>query len=510
MANERVIVVGAGPGGLAAAMLLARAGLEVHVFERRPTVGGRTTQVEAQGFKFDAGPTFFACPHVLQAIFGACGYDLHKEVTLVKLDPMYRFVFADRTELTCGPHAAEMERRIAALSPRDSGAFLKWVGANRQKLQRIMPAIRAACNDPQTRWSLKHWLARRAIAKGGTLRQEMRKHFKDPRIQAAFAAPPRYVGLSPFTCLPVLSVLSYLEYEYDLWHPIGGIGGISTVMARIAKELGAQFHLGESVREIIFDGRRAEGVVTRAGKQLADAVVVNADFAEFMLRRVPYHVRPTWSTDRLRDAMYSCSYFVMLLGIQGRYEHLTHHTIYIPRDFERNMEEMEVRHAYSEQPMFYVQNASLSDDTLAPPGMSTLVVQVPVTHRDPKIHWTHKRDMYRDLMLRKLELIGIERLQRRIRFEQVITPREWEKEFHLCNGAAHGLALCKGQILRDRPHNRFEDTERLYLVGCNTHPGAFLPGVYESSRLTAKCLLQDFGADTAWLERPAPPSARMI
>jgi len=502
MANESVIVVGAGPGGLAAAMLLARAGLDVHVFERRPTVGGRTTPVESQGFKFDAGPTFFLCPHALQAIFAACGYDLNKEVTLVKLDPMYRFVFSDRTELTCGPHAAEMERHIAALSPRDAGAFLRWVGANRKKLARIVPTVRSACGDADRRWSLRRCLARRSVRKGGTLIRELQRFFKDPRLRAAFAAPPRYVGLSPFACLPVFSVLSYLEYEYDLWHPIGGIGGLAAVMARIARELGAQIHLGESVREVVFDGRRAEGVITRTGKQLADAVVVNADFAEFMLRRVPYHVRPTWSTDRLRNAMYSCAYFVLLLGIQGRYEHLAHHTIYIPRDYERNMEEMEIRHAYSEQPTFYVQNACLSDDTLAPAGMSTLAVHVPVTHRDPKIHWTHKREMYRDLVVRKLELIGVDGLQRRIRFERVITPREWEKEFHLYNGAAHGLAQCRGQILADRPHNRFEDTERLYLVGCNTHPGGFLAGVYESARLSVRLLLQDLGMEVSWLETP--------
>ena len=497
---KAVTVIGAGPGGLAVAMLLARAGVNVEIFERREVVGGRASLVKADGFTFDVGPTHLACPKALEEIFKVCGYDLHRKVTLVKLDPMYRLVFGQGGELVCAPHALEMEKRVAALSPQDTGTFLPWLKANRRKVERLLPAATRPCDRRHGRWSPKGWAARHAAKAGRSLDHELKRYFKDPRLQRAFSVAPRSAGLSPFTAPAALSVLAFLEYEYNLWHPIGGCGGICEIMARIAEELGVKIHLRQAVTQLAFSRQRVTGVVTGGEERTADAVVLGADFAAFMLKRVPYHLRPSWGTDRFRNAAHTCSHFVLLIGVEGRFDHLPHYTIYLPKEFAQNMEEIETRHTYSEQPMFWVQNPTANDDTLAPRGMSTLVVQVPVTHRDPKIHWSHKRDLYRDLVIRKLRRIGIKKWPRQVRFQQVITPLEWEKEYHLYMGASYGLAPNRDQILDQRPHNRYEDTERLYLVGASTHPGVSLPGVFESARITARQVLEDFGMDTAWLD----------
>jgi phytoene desaturase len=182
---------------------------------------------------------------------------------------------------------------------------------------------------------------------------------------------------------------------------------------------------------------------------------------------------------------------MMYLGIDGRFDHLDHHTIYMTRDYARNLGEIESRHLLSEEPSFYVQNACVTDPSLAPRGMSTLYVLVPVTHQHPNVDWSRERERFRKLVLRQLRRVGIEDLERRIRFEHVITPADWEQQHHVYRGATFNLAHNLGQMLHLRPRNRFEDLDGVYLVGGGTHPGSGLPVIFESARITSRLLLED-------------------
>jgi phytoene desaturase len=161
------------------------------------------------------------------------------------------------------------------------------------------------------------------------------------------------------------------------------------------------------------------------------------------------------------------------------------------RDYARNLEEIEERHVLSEDPSFYVQNACVTDPTLAPRGMSTLYVLVPVTHQHSNVDWAQERERFRELVLRQLRRVGIEDVQRRIRFERVITPAHWEQQHQIYRGATFNLAHNLGQMLHLRPRNRFEDLEGVYLVGGGTHPGSGLPVIFESARISSRLLLED-------------------
>jgi phytoene desaturase len=186
-----------------------------------------------------------------------------------------------------------------------------------------------------------------------------------------------------------------------------------------------------------------------------------------------------------------------------------HHTIYIARNYEQNLDEIENRHTLSDDPSFYVQNAGVTDPTLAPKGMSTLYVLVPVTHQHPNVDWRRERERYRDLALSKLPQVGIEGVERRIRTERVVTPADWDQGMEIHRGATFNLAHNLGQMLHLRPRNRFEDLEGVYLVGGGTHPGSGLPVIFQSALISAQLLLEDLGirlrqpADPALLRRPA-------
>jgi phytoene desaturase len=495
--GKNVVVIGAGPGGLAAALLLARAGMRVTVLERRPRVGGRTSTLAADGFRFDLGPTFFLYPQVLEAIFKAIGRDLRHEVPLVRLDPQYSLIFGAGAELHATPNVERMQQAIAALCPEDAAAFPRFLADNRAKLELFQPCLERAFLSWRDliSWRMLRLLPR--LSPWRSLDAELSRYFRDPRVRLAFSFQSKYLGMSPFRCPSLFSILSFLEYEHGVYHPVGGCGAVTEGMARVARELGVELHLGEDVQEILFQGRRATGVRTRAGRYPADALIINADFARAMTRLVPDRLRRRWTDRCIARKRFSCSTFMLYLGIEGRYDHLPHHTIYLDADYARNLREIEDEHVLSASPSFYVQNACVTDPTLAPPGMSTLYVLVPVTHQHANVDWGRERHRFRALALERLARLGITGLEGRIRWQHVITPADWETRYEIYRGATFNLAHDLSQMLNLRPRNRFEDLDGVYLVGGGTHPGSGLPVIFESARITARLVVQDLGCPIA-------------
>ena len=233
-----VNIIGAGPGGLACAMLLARAGVRVRILERLPVPGGRTSTISTpEGFRFDLGPTFFLYPRILEEIFTSCGYNLRQEVEMVRLDPQYRLVFGAGGELLATPDVGRMEAEVSRLSPVDCGSFTRFMEATRKKFASFAPFM----EKPFESWldlanpdllklmpMLKPWRS---------LDAELGTFFSDERIRLAFTFQSKYLGMSPFRCPSLFSILSFLEYEHGVYHPIGGCGAVSTAMARIAQEI---------------------------------------------------------------------------------------------------------------------------------------------------------------------------------------------------------------------------------------------------------------------------------
>ena len=215
-------------------MLLARAGVKVTVLEKHARVGGRTATLEQDGYKFDIGPTFFLYPRVLREIFAVAGYDLDSEVPMTRLDPQYRLVFGAGGELLATPDIERMERAIAALCPADAVEFRNFLVRNRAKLKGFEPILQS----PFESWRdllkpemlkllplLKPWLS---------LDGDLRAHFKDERIRLGFSFQSKYLGMSPFRCPSLFSILSFLEYEHGVFHPTGGCGAVTAAMSRTA------------------------------------------------------------------------------------------------------------------------------------------------------------------------------------------------------------------------------------------------------------------------------------
>lgn len=494
--SKRVIIVGAGPGGLATAMLLARAGLEVTLIEKQPRVGGRTSLIEGDGFRFDLGPTFFLYPQILEEIFAAVGRDLRREVPMKRLDPQYRLIFGAGGELLCSPDVERMVAEIAKLAPADAPAFRRFMRDNRVKLEKFTPCLQMPFCDWTDLINQRMLAVLPYLKPWKSLHAELAGYFRDPRLQLAFTFQSKYLGMSPFQCPSLFSILSFLEYEHGVWHPIGGCNALTAGMARVATELGATIRLDEPVQEILFENRRAVGVRTAQGEYRADAVVLNADFGHAMTTLVPNRLRRKWTDQTLARKRFSCSTFMLYLGLEGRCDELEHHNIYIAANYRRNLEDIEQRHVLTEDPSFYVQNPCRTDATLAPLGHCTLYVLVPVSHQHPNIDWSRERARYRQVALRQLSKVGLTNIEKRIRFERIVTPADWESKVGIYKGATFNLAHNLGQMLHLRPRNRFEEFERMYLVGGGTHPGSGLPVIFESARITTRLLLEDLNGSS--------------
>jgi phytoene desaturase len=488
-----VVVVGAGPGGLAAAMLLSHAGASVTVLERQDQVGGRTSTLEGHGYKFDLGPTFFLYPQILVEIFRHCGFQLEDEIELQRLDPHYRLTFEGSDTILAGPDINKMEREMSRVSPVDNGGFTRFMVDNRKKFASFAPVLQKPFTSPLDLLDARMTALLPYFRPCKSVEGDLRSFFKDERLRLACAFQSKYLGMSPFSCPSIFTILSFLEYEFGIFHPRGGCGAVSRAMARVAQSLGASIHLSEPVTKIEFEGKRARQAITASGKYPCDALVINADFAHAMPNLVPNHLRKRWSDEKLRGKKYSCSTFMMYLGVKRLFPQLEHHNIFLSNVYRENLTDIERDHRLSDNPSFYVCNPVCTDASMAPEGKSALYILVPVTHLHENVNWNSETQRYRNLVLRQLRKIAVADIEADIEFEQIIPPPMWESGYAVYKGAVFNLAHCLSQMLFLRPQNRFRELDGVYLVGGGTHPGSGLPVIYESARISSDLVVKDLG-----------------
>jgi len=487
--DRNVVIIGAGPGGLAAALQLAHAGLKVTILERQPYVGGRTSALRDQGFTFDRGPTFFLYPRILEEIFTSLGRDLYQEVPMRRLDPQYRLVFGSGGAIDATPNVEELQRQVAALCPRDAQRIADFLKDNRVKLDRFAPILENEVSSWTQLLSPEMLKLLPLVKVHKSLEQDLASYFSDQRVRLAFSFQSKYLGMSPYQCPSLFSILSFLEYEYGVFHPLGGCARVSERMAEIAREMGVDLRLGEEVQALKFEGRRVVGATTSKAHYPCDALVINADFSRAMVRLVPNHLRPRWNNQKLGKTRFSCSTYMLYLGVRGHLD-LPHHLIYFSRDYQQNLCDITQHYRLSEDPSFYLQSPCNTDPSLAPEGCSTLYCLIPTPHLHPNLDWKQEAPRMRALAYQQMARVGLTDLESRVVVEHQCTPEDWES-MEIYRGATFSMAHTLDQMLFLRPQNRFSDLQGVYLVGGSTHPGSGLPVIYSSSRISSRALLKD-------------------
>jgi phytoene desaturase len=332
--------------------------------------------------------------------------------------------------------------------------------------------------------------------------EDLRRYFADPRVRLSFSFQTKYLGMSPFQCPSLFTILSFLEYEHGVFHPMGGCGAVSEAMARLAERMGVTIHLNTPVDRVLYEGDQAVGVIAGGDRHPADAVVINGDFGHAVRRLIPEAQRRRWPDAKIDKARLSCSTFMMYLGIEGDVGDLQHHTIVLAKDYERNIREIG-EGILPDNPSFYVQHAGRTDPSMAPEGHTALYVLVPVPNLLKQSEWPAHVARYREVALDRIRALGLPDLRPHIRYEKIVAPQDWESEFAVGFGATFNLSHELPQMLYFRPGNRFRDVEGVYLVGGGTHPGSGLPVIYEGARITTGLMAKDLGLSMV----PSRPAA---
>ena len=423
---------------------------------------------------------------------------------MVRLDPQYRIQFGAGGQLDCTPNIAEMEKQIAALSPADAPGFRRFLDENRTKLAAMEPCLESAFLGWQDLVQMRLLKMLPMLRPHQSVDTYLKRFFKDERVRLAFCFQSKYLGMSPFRCPSLFSILSFLEYEYGVFHPIGGCAAITAAMARVAERLGVEICLNEPVEEILFAGRRAVGVRTSDGH------------ASRRCRGGQRRLRPRDGAPGARpsapplDEQEAREEEILLLDLHdvsrrrrqvrpaaSHHSHRRRTTRRTSTTSRTSTSSATIRASTSRTP-------ASPTPTLAPQGHSALYVLAPVSHQHPNVDWTRRRRASASCCFEKIAKAGYGDIEKRIRYERVITPADWDTRYEIYRGATFNLAHSLDQMLHLRPHNRFEDLDGMYLVGGGTHPGSGLPVIFESARISSRLLLEDLGVPSEPLTSSRP------
>ncbi|MFZ4395774.1 MAG: phytoene desaturase family protein [Kiritimatiellia bacterium] len=486
MSAKRIVVIGAGPGGVTAAMILANRGHQVTVFEQKDTVGGRNAAIQLGPYTFDIGPTFLMMTFLLREVFEAAGRQAQDYLDIRALDPMYQLSFKDKV-LRPTTDRERMRAQIESLFPGNGIGLDKFHAVEAVRYDRMYPCLKKAYSTAASMLLRPLLRALPHLSLGRSLYDVLGDYFSAEDLRISFTFQSKYLGMSPWQCPGAFGLIPYVEHAFGIDHVMGGLSMISEAMAKVAREHGADIRLNTRVKQVLVKGGEARGVLLTDGSVVdADAVVINADFGHAMETLFEPGIIRKYTPAKLRNKQYSCSTFMLYLGVDKLYDE-PHHNVIFADNYKANIEDISRGAGPSDDMSVYVRNASMTDPSLAPNGQSAIYVLVPVANARSGINWTPEltREYCNKIIARIAARTSMKDLAAHIRQERIITPRIWNDDFNIFLGSTFNLGHTLSQMLYFRPRNRFEEVGHVYLVGGGTHPGSGLPTIYESARISS-------------------------
>jgi phytoene desaturase len=493
MSGRTAVVIGAGVGGLSAAIRLAAQGWSVTVLERLERAGGKLNLLEDNGYRFDTGPSLVTLPWVFEDLFNAAGERMADHLELQRLEPVCRYFYPDGTGFDASADLPTMMANLERFSlgaGEDFNAFFghaarAWRGSRKPFLERAIssPLDFVRGGVP--------WADLTALLPLPTLHGLAARFFNDARLQQFVGRYATYTGSSPYRAPGTLSTVLYSEYAFGAWYVKGGLYRIAQSLEAVARKLGVRFEFCASVGKItledVVEGKppKVGGVTLEDGRAFAaDAVVCNADAATLYEELLP--ARLDARAKRLEP---SISGFVMLLGVAGESTGLEHHNIFFSSDYRREFAQIFDDLRPADDPTIYACISSKSDATQAPPGCENwfVLVNAPPTGGTD---WTQEAPNYVARILEILAARGYD-LRDRIQVQHVMTPTDLETRYKTWRGGIYGTSSNSVSAAFLRPQNRSKTVRGLYLASGSAHPGGGLPLVMLSGKLAAEAALED-------------------
>ncbi len=482
-----VIVIGAGLGGLAAAVRLAKKGFSVTILEKNENVGGKVNFVESNGYKFDTGASLLTMRHVLEELFEFAEKPIEDYLEIVPLEPICRYFWADKTIFDASTDLQKTENGIAKIEPQDAENFRKFLADAKRKYEVSEKTFLAySLNDLPKLLRPKYLKDLLAISSIRTLDAHVKSYFLSPKLRQLFNRFATYNGSSPFQTPATFALVPYVEFGLGAWYARGGMYEIPKALEKLAKEFGARIKTNCTVEKILIENQKAVGVRLESGEIFkSDFVITNADAIETYRSLIDAEERRSFPDKKLEKIEPSSSGFVLLLGVKKQFPQLAHHNIFFSDDYLAEFDAIFKHLKPALNPTIYVCATTRTDETQSPTGCENLFVLVNAPYTSQKTNWQTEAKSYRDLIIRKLENFGLKDLEKSIEFEQTITPEDFEKKYRANKGSIYGVSSNGIFSAFLRPPNRARDIKNLYFVGGGTHPGGGIPLVLLSGKFAA-------------------------
>jgi len=490
--TDPIIIIGAGIGGMSAAIRLAIAGETVIILEKNETVGGKMAQVKQDGFRWDTGPSVITMRNVFEDLFALANKNINDYLTLEPVDPLTRYFFQDGTQLDISSNLTETLEQIDNLDPRDVDGYLSFL-AYAARIHRLTKDV-FIYDHPPTLKSLTKVPPWQALQIDGlrTMQQSIKGFVKSPHMQQLLGRFATYVGASPYQAPATLNVIAHVELSSGIWYPRGGIYKIAQAYKQLAYDCGATIRINCSVTEILTQGKHVTGVKLDNGETIdAKAIIANMDVGLVYDRLLPETVINKNRANRIQNMETSCSGFVLLLGVDKKHSQLAHHNIFFSSDYAQEFKHIFKDGIPPQDPTIYVAITSKTDPDHAPAGHENWFVLVNTPPIGEQYDWTQNAQSYREHVLSQLaNRFGID-VRQHIVSEKILTPIDLEQMSGARRGALYGTSSNNRWAAFLRPHNRAPDVKGLYFAGGTTHPGGGVPMVTLSGKVAAELVLED-------------------
>ncbi len=485
----RIVVIGSGFGGLAAAIRLQAQGHDVTIVEKLDKAGGRAYVFEQDGFTFDAGPTIITAPWLIHELFELAGRKTDDYVQLRLLDPFYNIRFEDGSVFHYNADREALIRQVREFSPGDVDGYLRFVERGKEIFKAGMALIDTPFHEPMSMLKVVPDLVR--LRADRSVAAYAAGYMKDERLRQVFSFHPLLVGGNPFRSSSIYALIHTLEQQWGVWFAMGGTGALVRGLVSLFEDLGGRIRFESEVASIDIPpgSKRARGVQLVSGESIAaDAVVCNGDVAQAYRTLVPAAARPSMSDRKIARYRYSMSLFVIYFGTNRTYENIAHHEILMGPRYRELLEDIFERKILADDFSLYLHRPTATDPSLAPPGHDCWYVLSPVPHLGGDVDWERVGQRYRDRIMAYLEERYLPGLSQHIVSERRIDPRYFEGTLNSYLGSAFGPEPTLTQSAYMRPHNVSPDIPNLFFCGAGTHPGAGIPGVISSGKIVANLI----------------------
>ena len=484
---KKIIVIGSGFGGIAAALRMRAKGFDVTLVEKHPDLGGRARVFKKDKFIYDGGPTVITAPYLFDELFSLFNKKISNYVKIIPLDLWYRFVFNDGETFDYNGNDKTMEEQIKKFSSKDYSGYKKLVNFTEKIFNKGFTDL---SDKPFNNlvFMLRQVPALLKLKSYKSVYSLVSSYISNEKLRRVFSMHPLLVGGNPFTTTSIYTLILFLEKKWGIHYSMGGTGNVVNALEKLMGEESIKIIKNAEVTEILTENKDVKAIKINNAEIIGcDYLICNSDppnvYKNLIKSKNKYNFL---FKQKMKRMDYSMGLFVYYFGSKKKYDDVAHHTIYFGKSYEKHLDKIFEKKILSEDISYYLHRPSATDPNMAPDGQDAFYVLVPVPNNLSKINWTNEGGKFKNLILDKMDKSVLPGIKENVVSDFYLTPDYFEKDLATLHGSGFSIQPKFSQSAYFRFHNQSEIFKNLYFVGAGTHPGAGMPGVLSSAKVLDK------------------------